>query len=87
MAYKVSCNTTARLFSKLKLAKTDLLNLDNVGFQALSNHAREALLDIIDRRSNQSSTFIGSQISVSVWYVIGEGIFADVFLDRLINFY
>jgi DNA replication protein DnaC len=100
MAHKVSYNTTARLLNKLKLAKldgtylkelkklakTDLLILDDFGLQAFDTHAREALMDIIDDRYNQSSTIIASQIPVSVWYdIIGEGTIADAILDRLVN--
>jgi DNA replication protein DnaC len=100
MTYSVSYQTTARLFNKLKLAKldgtyhkelkklakTDLLILDDFGLQAFDSHAREALMDIIDDRFDQSSTIIASQIPVSVWYdIIGEGTIADAILDRLIN--
>lgn len=100
MAHRVSYHTTARLFNKLKLAKldgtyhkelkklakTDLLILDDFGLQAFDSHAREALMDIIDDRFDQSSTIIASQIPVSVWYdIIGEGTIADAILDRLIN--
>lgn len=100
MAHRVSYHTTARLFNKLKLAKldgtyhkelkklakTDLLILDDFGLQAFDSHAREALMDIIDDRFDQRSTIIASQIPVSVWYdIIGEGTIADAILDRLIN--
>ena len=100
MAHSVSYQTTARLFNKLKLAKldgtylkelkklakTDLLILDDFGLQAFDSHAREALMDIIDDRFDQNSTIIASQIPVSVWYdIIGEGTIADAILDRLVN--
>jgi DNA replication protein DnaC len=49
-----------------KLAKTELLILDNFGLQAFDTHAREALMDIIDDRLDQNSTMIASQIPVSV---------------------
>lgn len=91
---------TARLFTKLKLAKVDgtylkelkklnrtrLIILDDFGLQAFDNHAREALMDIIDDRYGNSSTIVCSQLPVSTWYeVIGEGTIADAILDRLIN--
>ena len=58
-----------------KLIKADLLILDDFGLQSFDNHAREALLDIIDDRYNKTSTIIASQIPVSAWYdIIGEGI-------------
>jgi DNA replication protein DnaC len=94
MTYKVSYHSTARLLNKLKHAKVDgtylkelkllekvqVLILDNFGLHAFDNNARQALMDIIDDRYNQSSTIIASQISVSVWYeIIGEGTIADAY--------
>jgi DNA replication protein DnaC len=91
---------TARLFARLKLSKTDgtylkelnklqktnLLILDDFGLQALDNHCREVLMDIIDDRYNKTSTIVVSQIPVSVWYdIIGEGTIADAILDRIVN--
>ena len=91
---------TARLFTRLKLSKVDgtylkelkklskanVLILDDFGLQAFDNQAREALMDIIDDRYDQTSTIVSSQIPVSVWYdIIGEGTIADAILDRLVN--
>jgi len=91
---------TARLFSRLKLAKVDgtyhkeltklmkvdLLILDDFGLQAFDNHARESLMDIIEDRFSSKSTIVSSQIPVSTWYdIIGEGTIADAILDRLVN--
>jgi len=97
---KVFYSNIARLFTRLKLSKTDgtylkelkkqqktnLLILDDFGLHPLDNHYREALMDIIDDRYNQTSTIIVSQIPVSVWYdIIGEGTIADAILDRIVN--
>ncbi|WP_321299935.1 IS21-like element helper ATPase IstB [Marinifilum fragile] len=97
---KTLYSNTARLFARMKLAKTDgtylkelsklqktnLLILDDFGLQALDNHSREALMDIIDDRYNKTSTIVVSQIPVSVWYdIIGEGTIADAILDRIVN--
>ena len=66
--------------------KENLLIMDDFGLQALDNHSREALMDIIDDRYNKTSTIIVSQIPVSVWYdIIGEGTIADAILDRIVN--
>jgi len=98
--HRVYYQITARLFTRLKLAKVDgsylkelnklskaaLLILDDFGLQALDNLAREILLDIIDDRFDQHSTIVCSQIPVSAWYdIIGEGTIADAVLDRLVN--
>jgi len=79
MQYKTIYSNTARLLKKLKLCKVDgtylkelnkllkadLLILDDFGLQSFDNHAREALMDIIDDRHNKTSTVISSQIPVS----------------------
>lgn len=100
MEYKTLYQNTARLFKKLKLSKVDgtylkelqkilkvdLLILDDFGLQSFDNHAREALMDIIDDRHGKSSTIIASQIPVSSWHdIIGEGTIADAILDRIVN--
>lgn len=100
MQYRTIYANTARLLKKLKLGKVDgtylkelnkllkadLLILDDFGLQSFDNHAREALMDIIDDRHNKTSTIIASQIPVSAWYdIIGEGTIADAILDRIVN--
>lgn len=97
---KTQYHISGRLFNRLKLAKvdgtylkelqklqkTELLILDDFGLQAFDNHAREALMDIIEDRHKKKSTLVASQIPVSVWYdIIGEGTIADAILDRLVN--
>ena len=100
MQYKTIYSNTARILKKLKISKVDgtylkelnkllkadLLILDDFGLQSFDNHAREALMDIIDDRYNKTSTIIASQIPVSAWYdIIGEGTIADAILDRIVN--
>ena len=100
MEYRTIYSNTARLLKRLKLSKVDgtylrelnkllkadLLILDDFGLQSFDNHAREALMDIIDDRHNKNSTIISSQIPVSAWYdIIGEGTIADAILDRIVN--
>ena len=100
MGMKVHYVITARLFNRLKLARVDgtydkelkkltkhnVLILDDFGLQAFDNHAREALMDIIEDRFNTSTTIVSAQIPVSAWYdIIGEGTIADAILDRLVN--
>lgn len=100
MGYKTIYSVVARLFNRLKLckldgtylqelkkiAKADLLILDDFGLQAFDTHSREVLMDIIDERYNTKSTIISSQIPVSAWYdIIGEGTIADAILDRIVN--
>ena len=100
MGFRTQYHITARLFNRLKLAKVDgtyskelkrlhridLLILDDFGLQSFDNHAREALMDIIEDRFDIKSTIVSSQLPVSAWYdVIGEGTIADAILDRIVN--
>lgn len=100
MGIKAYYAVSSRLFMRLKLAKVDgtylkelskinsmeLLILDDFGLQAFDNHARDAMLDIIDERFSSSTTIVCSQIPVSAGYdIIGEGTIADAILDRLVN--
>ena len=61
--------------------------LDDFGLQGFDNHARNALMDIIDEQYNRKSTIIVTQIPVSDWYEIigGDGTQADALLDRIVN--
>lgn len=101
MEYKTIYTNTDRLLKKLKLSKldgtylnelgkllkADLLILDDFGLHNFDNHAREALMDVIDDRYNRASTIISSQIPVSAWYDLigGDGTQADALLDRIVN--
>lgn len=91
---------TARLFTRIKLAKldgtylkelkklanTELLILDDFGLQKLDQVSKEILMDIVDDRYSSQSTIICSQIPVSAWYdLIGEGTIADAILDRIVH--
>lgn len=98
--YRIMYFNTTKLFSKLKLAKADgsylkelakiarqqLIILDDFGLQPLDNQNRLALLEIIEDRHNSGSMIVTSQIPVKAWYdIIGEKTIADAILDRLIH--
>jgi len=98
--YRVLYFNTTKLFSKLKMAKADgsylkelakiarhqLIILDDFGLQPLDSQNRIALLEIIEDRHNRGSMMVTSQIPVSKWYeIIGEKTIADAILDRLIH--
>jgi DNA replication protein DnaC len=68
-----------------KLGKTDLLILDDFGLSAFDDHARTALMDIVEMKYDKSSLIIAAQIPVKNWHeTIGEGTVADAILDRLV---
>ena len=69
-----------------KLAKTDLLILDDFGLTHLEKQQQMDLMEIIEDRHGARSTIIASQLPVASWYdVIGEATIADAILDRLVH--
>jgi DNA replication protein DnaC len=69
-----------------KLAKTDLLILDDFGLIYLEKQQQMDLMEIIEDRHGKTSTIIASQLPVASWYdIIGEETIADAILDRLVH--
>jgi DNA replication protein DnaC len=69
-----------------KIAKSQLLILDDFGLKPLDNQQRLDLLDIVEDRHQKMATIIVSQLPVTHWYeVIGDSTVADAILDRLIH--
>ena len=73
-----------RLFRKI--ARTDLLILDDWGPERLTAPQRRDLMEIVEERYGRRSTIITSQLPVETWHeVVGEPTFADAILDRLVH--
>jgi DNA replication protein DnaC len=75
-------------YSKLieRLAKPDVLVLDDFGLSKLGDTERRDLLEIIEERQGRKSTIIASQLEIKHWHeIIAEPTIADAILDRLIN--
>lgn len=69
-----------------KLAKANLLILDDFGLTHLDEKQQMDLMEIIEDRHGKSSTIIVSQLPVGSWYeIIGEATIADAILDRLVH--
>lgn len=69
-----------------KLAKTDLLIMDDFGLAHLEPQQRLDLMEIIEDRHAKKATIIASQLPVASWYdVIGEDTIADAIMDRLVH--
>jgi DNA replication protein DnaC len=69
-----------------KLAKADLLILDDFGLTHLDKQQQIDLMEIIEDRHAKKATIIISQLPVKSWYdIIGEETIADAILDRLIH--
>ena len=92
--------TTTKLFDEVKLAKlqgtyhkfiksiqqTKLLIIDDFALSPFDQDTRQAFMDIVDYKYDQSSMIITSQIPVAKWHkLIGEGTIADAILDRIVH--
>jgi DNA replication protein DnaC len=69
-----------------KLAKVNLLVLDDWGLAPLTDPERRDLLEVIEDRHGIGSTLIASQLPVENWHQhIGDPTIADAILDRLVH--
>lgn len=75
-------------FPKLvdKLARIQLLILDDWGTHGLTDQQRLDLLELFEERYQRRSTIITAQLPVSGWHdMIGEPTIADAILDRIVH--
>jgi DNA replication protein DnaC len=69
-----------------KIAKTDLLVVDDWGLSPLNDAERRDFLEIMEDRHGTRSTVITSQYPVAKWHeLIGEPTLADAILDRIVH--
>ena len=69
-----------------RLARVQLLILDDWGLAPMTAEQRRDLLEIVDDRHGRASTIVTSQVPVEHWHdVIGDPTLADAILDRLIH--
>ena len=69
-----------------KIAKTDLLVVDDWGLSPLNEAERRDFLEIMEDRHGIRSTVITSQYPVAKWHeLIGEPTLADAILDRIVH--
>lgn len=68
------------------LSKKSLLILDDWGIDQLDRQARRDLLEVLEDRTNQTSTIITTQLPIDHWHdYIGDGTIADAICDRVTN--
>ena len=71
---------------RAKIAKMDLLILDDWALAPVTARGRHELLEIVDDRIGTASIMITSQLPVDQWHeYIGEPTVADAILDRLVH--
>ena len=69
-----------------KLARVQLLILDDWGTHSLNDQQRLDLLEIFEERYRRKSTLITAQLPVAQWHdMIGEPTIADAILDRIVH--
>lgn len=69
-----------------RLAKIDVLILDDWGLAPLGNRERRDILELLDDRHGLRSTIFTSQLPVSLWHdYVGEPTIADAILDRVVH--
>jgi DNA replication protein DnaC len=67
-----------------RLARIDVLVLDDWGLGAITDSERRDLYELLDDRHERRSTIVASQLPVKAWHrVIGDPSLADSILDRL----
>jgi DNA replication protein DnaC len=70
----------------LKLARIDVLVLDDFAMAPLKDQERRDLLEICDDRYQRRSTILTSQLPVAHWHdQIGDPTLADSIMDRLVH--
>jgi len=69
-----------------RIAKQDLLILDDPGLHPIGDQERLMLMDLIEDRHGLRSTIIVSQIPVDGWYeLLQESTLADAIMDRIVH--
>jgi DNA replication protein DnaC len=69
-----------------RLAKAQVLILDDFGLEPLGASERKELLEVLEDRYGSGATVVTSQLDPKDWHaVIGEPTLADAILDRLVH--
>lgn len=69
-----------------KLARVDVLLVDDWGLDALSPQDRRDFLELLDDRHGTRATILTSQVPVAQWHTfIGDPTLADSICDRLLH--
>lgn len=69
-----------------RLAKSDVLIIDDFGIQRLEEPQRLDLMEVVEDRHGLKSTVFAGQLPVAHWHeIIGEATLADAILDRIVH--
>jgi DNA replication protein DnaC len=76
--------TYGRLLARL--ARFDVLILDDLGIGTLREAQRHDLLEVLEDRYDRSSTILAGQLPIPKWHAwIGDPTVADAILDRVVH--
>src|SRR5260370_31483877 len=68
-----------------RLAKAQLLIVDDFGIESLAAAQRRDLLEVVEDRYKLASTIVTSQLNPDDWHAaIGDATIADAICDRLV---
>lgn len=69
-----------------RIAKHELLILDDLGIGQITEAQRHDLLELLDDRYRHTATLVTSQLPIAQWHAwIGDPTLADAILDRLVH--
>jgi DNA replication protein DnaC len=69
-----------------KLAKTDVIAIDDWGLSPLTDMQKQHLLEVLDDRSGSQSTIVASQFVIDKWHdLIGSPTLADAIMERILS--
>jgi DNA replication protein DnaC len=69
-----------------KIAKIDILLLDDFGLEKLNETQRHDLLEVVEDRYNLKSTIVMTQFPIKNWHeIVGDKTIGDAILDRLVH--
>ena len=69
-----------------KLAKTDVLAIDDWGLAPLTDMQKQHLLEVLDDRCGALSTIVASQFVTDKWHdLIGSPTLADAIMERMLS--
>lgn len=67
-----------------RIAKANLVIIDDFGLQPLSHEVKLAILQILEDRYGKNATIIASQLPIKSWYeYLEDATIADAIMDRL----
>jgi len=67
-------------------ARVEVLVIDDLGLQPLSNQQAADLLEVVEDRHQRHATIVTSQLPIKQWHeALGEPTIADAILDRLLS--